>query len=188
MALQTVDDKALLEVLFDIFRCHGYEGTSISQLAEATGLKKSSLYHRFPAGKDDMVKAVIRYVSAELHQHVIGPLLDNQKPPEQRFNAMLDTVKAIYGDGRKNCLLNALSLGSVKDDIKQLLNKDYQAWLVALTQLGLEIGYTQQEAEQKAQHFLVAVQGALVIQRVTDNPLIFENCMALEQKSYFQAI
>ncbi len=73
MALQTIDDHSLAESLFDVFRSRGYEGATLSLLSEVTGLKKSSLYHRFPAGKDDMVKAVVLYVSSQLHTHIIEP-------------------------------------------------------------------------------------------------------------------
>lgn len=186
MAQQTIDGNSLLESLFEIFRNRGYEGTTISQLSEMTGLKKSSLYHRFPAGKDDMVKAVVRYVSAQLHQHIIGPLLDSQEAPEKRFSDMLATVKAIYSDGRKNCLLNVLNLGGAKDDIKALLNRDYQDWIAALAKLGLEVGMDPQEAAIWSGHFLTIVQGALVIQRLTGDASTFGNCMEYEQKQFLK--
>jgi len=186
MALQTIDNDSLVESLFEIIRCHGYEGATISLLSEATGLKKSSLYHRFPAGKDDMVKAVVSHISAQLHQLVIAPLSACQETPEKRFSDMLATLKAFYCAGQKNCLLNVLSLGEAKDEIKASLNKDYKAWLGALYKLGQEAGLKQDEAKVRAEHFLISVQGALVIQRLTDNPLIFENCMAHEQERFFQ--
>lgn len=186
MAQQTIDDTSLLESLFEIFRSHGYDGTTISQLSEMTGLKKSSLYHRFPAGKEDMAKAVVNYVSAQLHQHVIEPLSDSREAPEKRFGNMIATVKAIYSDGRKNCLLNVLSLGEAKDGIKALLNKDYSDWIAALIKLGKEAGMTQQEAELRSEHFLIVVQGALVIQRLTSNASTFENCLEYQQKQFFK--
>jgi TetR/AcrR family transcriptional regulator, lmrAB and yxaGH operons repressor len=188
MALQTIDNDSLAESLFEIIRRHGYEGATISLLSEVTGLKKSSLYHRFPAGKDDMVKAVVRYISAQLHQLVVAPLLVRQDMPEKRFNNMLVTLKAFYCAGQKNCLLNVLSLGEAKDEIKVLLKKDYDAWFTALCALGQEAGLKPKEAEVRAEHFLIAVQGVLVIQRLTNNPLTFENCMAYEQKHFFQTI
>jgi AcrR family transcriptional regulator len=186
MAQQTIDDNSLLESLFEIFRSHGYEGTTIALLSEVTGLKKSSLYHRFPAGKEDMLTAVVDYVSALLHQQVIEPLLDSRETPETRFSNMLVTIKAVYSDGRKNCLLNVLSLGDAKDRIKDLLNKDYDDWIAALAKLGKDAGMTQQEAELRSEHFLIVVQGALVIQRLTSNVLTFEKCMEYEQRQFFK--
>ncbi len=188
MALSTIDDESLAASLFEVFRFRGYEGTSISLLSEVTGLKKSSLYHRFPAGKEDMVKAVVLYVSSQLHEHILAPLFDTEKSPEQRFNSMLTSIKSFYHDGKKNCLLNILSLGDVKDEINQLLTKDYNDWLDALCKLGKDAGISSKEAQTRAEHFLISVQGALVIQRLTKNVQTFQNVLEYERTQFFRSI
>jgi len=185
MAQQTIDDRSLVEALFEVFRSRGYEGTTLSLLSEVTGLKKSSLYHRFPAGKDDMVKTVVLHISAQLHEHVIEPLLNNKEPPENRFSNMIATIKAFYSDGRKNCLLNVLNLEGAKSEIKALMTKDYNAWLAALVKLGKEVGMSQQVAKMRSEHFLIVVEGALIIQRLTSNTRTFKNNMEYEKKQFF---
>ena len=45
---QSVQDQDLMQRLSCVFRDVGYDGASLSILSEATGLKKASLYHRFP--------------------------------------------------------------------------------------------------------------------------------------------
>ena len=184
MAQQTNENKALIEALFDIFRNHGYEGTTISLLSEVTGLQKSSLYHHYPKGKEDMLRAVVQFVSAQIHQHVITPLLDKQVSPEKRFSSLIATIKAFYGDGRKNCLLNVLNLGEAKTETNKLQNNDYAAWIDALSQLGKEAGLNQPEAKNWAERFVVIVEGALVIQRLTGDEQILEKHMQYEQKQF----
>lgn len=186
MAQQANENTALLEALFDIFRNHGYEGTTISLLSEVTGLQKSSLYHHFPKGKEDMLKAVVSYVSKQIQQHIILPLLDTQVKPEKRFSNMIATIKVFYSDGRKNCLLNVLNLGETKLEINKLQNDDYSAWLDALIQLGKEVGLSQQAAKNWAERFLIIVEGALVIQRVTSDMQTLEKHMEYEQKQFQQ--
>ena len=188
MAQQANENTALIGALFDIFRNHGYEGTTISLLSEVTGLQKSSLYHHFPKGKEDMLKAVVSYVSKQIQQHIIAPLLDTQTKPEKRFSNMIATIKAFYSDGRKNCLLNVLNLGETKAEINKLQNDDYGAWLDALIQLGKEAGLHQQEARNWAERFLIIVEGALVIQRLTSNMQTFEKHMEYEQKQFQQLL
>lgn len=133
-----------------------------------------------------MVKSVVLYVSAQLHDHIIQPLLNKNETPEKRFSQMLTTIKAFYNDGNKNCLLNILSLGEVKTEIKELLNKDYNAWLAALIKLGQDVGLNQSDAKTRSEHFLIVVEGALVIQRLTSNPLTFQNSMEYEKKQFFK--
>lgn len=186
MAQQISENTVLIEALFDIFRNHGYEGTTISLLSEITGLQKSSLYHHFPKGKEDMLKTVVGYVSQQIQQHIIAPLLDTQVKPEKRFSNMIATVKAFYSGGKKNCLLNVLNLGEAKIDIKKLQNDDYSAWLNALARLGEEVGMTQQQAESWSERFVIIMEGALVIQRLTSNEQTFEKHMEYEQKQFQQ--
>ena len=45
--------------LGDVFREHGFEGTSLSVITAATGLGKGSLYNYFPGGKDEMAAAAL---------------------------------------------------------------------------------------------------------------------------------
>ncbi len=148
--------------------------------------EKSSLYHRFPAGKDDMVKAVVLYVSTQLHAQIIEPLLSTKESPKKRFRKMIATVNIFYSDGRKNCLLNVLNLGEPKEEINQQLNKDYTDWLSSLCILGEESGLDKKVAKEKAEHFLIVIQGALVIQRLTNNNSTFKKNMEYEEKQFFK--
>jgi len=184
MARQANENTELIEMLFDIFRNHGYEGTTISLLSEVTGLQKSSLYHHFPKGKEDMLRAVVSHVSTQIHQYILTPLLDKQTEPEKRFANMVTTIKAFYSEGKKNCLLNVLNLGETKAEINQLQNSDYNAWLDALVALAIEAGVNEQDAKVWAERFLIVVEGALVIQRLTGDSLIFEKQMEYEQKQF----
>ena len=188
MAQQVTNNTALIAALFDIFRNHGYEGTTISLLSEVTGLKKSSLYHHFPAGKEDMLKVVVGYVSQQVDQHVITPLLDTQVKPEIRFTNMLAIIKTFYSEGKKNCLLNVLNLGDAKAEINKLQNNDYQAWINALIELGKEVGLNEIDATDWAERLLIVIEGTLVIQRLTNNAQTFEKQLAYEQKQFNQFV
>ncbi|MFH2134494.1 MAG: TetR/AcrR family transcriptional regulator [Pseudomonadota bacterium] len=184
MAQQSTPNDTIMESLFEVFRCHGYEGTTLSQLSEVTGLRKSSLYHYFPEGKVDMVKAVVSYFSGQLQQNVIEPLLDTQKTPQARFSTMVETLKTFYSNGAKNCLLNTLSLGEAKEEIRAQVSKNYFAFLEALQKLGMEAGLKSNDAKLWAERFLVVVEGTLIIQRLTANPLAFDKAMDFERKQF----
>jgi len=185
MALQTIDDDSLAESLFEVFQSYGYEGATLSILSKVTGLKKSSLYYRFPAGKDDMARAVVLYVSTQIQEHIIEPLLNRKEMPEKRFNKMISTVKVFYNNGKKNCLLNVLNIGEANTEINELLNSNYNAWIGALIKLGKEAGLSHSDAKTRSEHFLIVIQGALVIQRLTNNSLTFQNSMEYEKKLFF---
>ena len=54
MRPQKTLDEDVLAGLTEVFQSKGYEAASLQDLARATGLKKASLYHRFPGGKKQM--------------------------------------------------------------------------------------------------------------------------------------
>lgn len=51
--------EKILDAVFKLVYIHGYNGTSMSMIIEATKLPKGSLYHHFKS-KKDMVLAVIK--------------------------------------------------------------------------------------------------------------------------------
>jgi hypothetical protein len=77
-----------------------------------------------------------------------------------------------------------LNLGEAKAEIKKLQNDDYSAWLDALAQLGKEVGMNLQESTYWAERFLIVIEGALVIQRLTSNKQVFEKQMEHEQTQF----
>ena len=66
MRPQKVQDIEIMTSLVKTFRSRGYEGSSLAELAKSTGLKKASLYHRFPKGKEEMAIAVLNH-TANIH-------------------------------------------------------------------------------------------------------------------------
>ena len=53
--------EQILEAALDLFAVNGYEATSISQLADAVGIRKASLYSHF-ANKQDILDTVVETV------------------------------------------------------------------------------------------------------------------------------
>lgn len=185
MAHPTIDDTTLAKVLFEVFRNHGYEGATIAQLSEATGLKKSSLYHRFPAGKEDMAKAVVSYVGNQLQQQLIEPMQNTTVSPEQRFDMMVQVLTQFYANGDKNCLLNVLMLGDSKMDLNQMLQQMYAVFRNTLIKLAKDAGFNAREAQVRADTFLMLMEGGLVIQRLTNSPQTFVHSMTYAKKQFF---
>lgn len=65
----------ILEVALDLFSVRGYEATSISQIADAVGLRKASLYSHF-ANKQDILDTLVEELTREFDQHSIFATAD----------------------------------------------------------------------------------------------------------------
>ena len=163
MRPQKVDDEALMEKMIPLFRSKGYDGTSMQDISEATGLKKASLYHRFPGGKEDMVNAVIAYASIQVKETIIGVLINSTLPKDKKIDKVLKGIKNYYDGGKASCMLRTLSMGSSLQLFGEKLEVGMARWIEAFALFGQEIGYTEEDANRLATETLVMVQGSLVV-------------------------
>lgn len=177
MALPKVADAELADKLEEVFRRRGFEGTSLGLIAKATGLEKASLYHRFPGGKDEMVSAALSRVGEHFSTQVLAGL-DGRGTPHEKLRAVQRGLREFYLDGELPCALDTLSLPTGNADIREGLRKSYIGWLDAFAELAREAGAAAAEARRRAQQAIVAVEGALVVSRVTRDTKPFRETVA----------
>ncbi len=172
-----IEKRAALTALRDVFRRQGYDGASLSLLAEATGLQRASLYHRFPGGKDGMALAVLDHV-AEFMQQEHFPLLESDRPWRDRLEIMCRQLDAYYDGGRTLCLLAAFSIGSVPEAIREKARQMTEEWRDRLARLALDAGRSEGDASAIAEEMLVAIQGGLILAALMDDIAPFQRALA----------
>lgn len=158
--------------LLTVIRRQGYDGASLSALSEATGLGRSSLYHYFPNGKDDMVGAALEHVASMMEATVFAPLRSNATP-RARLLAMVRAIDAFYQGGRESCLLAALGFGEASGRFHDRVARLFEAWIAAIVGVLRDAGVPAATARVRAEEALVRVEGALVLARALDKPAIF---------------
>ena len=172
MAHSRINDAELAEKAFELFRQQGYEGTSLSNLAAATGLEKASLYYRFPGGKKDMALAAASHVGQWFECNIFAPLAESGSPAD-RIKAVVRKLRAFYGDGAKPCMLDSLSLRGGPPELAAALSGAYQGWIDAFAAVARQTGLPRRLAEDRARQALIQIEGSLVLSRVTGNRKIF---------------
>lgn len=158
--------------VMEVVRRQGYDGASLSELSRATGLGKSSLYHHFPDGKDDMVGAVIGHLETALEASVFAPLR-SPGPPAARLRAMNGELEGFYHDGREACVLAILGIGDASRRFHPRVKKIFRAWIDAIASALRDAGLPRPEAQARAEDALVRIEGALVLARSLGEPAIF---------------
>ncbi len=168
--------EAILHNLLELFRAYGYDGVSISQISDATGLGKSSLYHHFPGGKEQMANEVLQLVRDSVRTAFIEPLTA-RGTPKFRMNSMLDAVRSFYACGRKNCLIDGLTLGAANELFNQPIAECVREWREALATLFIESGLSAAAAKNQAEDILIEIEGALIISRALNDTAPFERTL-----------
>lgn len=161
----------ILDRLMLLFRQRGYDGASLADIAEVTGLGKSSLYHHFPGGKVEMAREVMAHLSSQLEPalaRVRGP-----GTPRAKLNAFLGVVEEVYDSGRLACLLERLCASADRKKFAKPLRGTFEALLDAFEYLCLEAGQKSATAKARAEEAVVRIQGSLVVGAGTDDPAVF---------------
>lgn len=71
--------QEILETALELFSVKGYEATSISQIADAVGIRKASLYSHF-GSKQEILDALVQEILEEYDKHSIFALADWDDP------------------------------------------------------------------------------------------------------------
>ena len=155
----------VIEKIADVFRAHGYEGATLTRISEATGLKRGSLYHHFPGGKEDMARAVMEMLGERVRAELLSPLSQADAPPRERLQQWADAVVRFYSGGKKNCMLGAMVLSGGDAPLKMELRLGVTGWINAIAQVLQDAGATKAEARKRARHSVERIQGSLIVAR-----------------------
>lgn len=178
MRPQKIDDARLIEGLMSVLQSKGFEGASLNDLAQATGLQKASLYHRFPGGKNEIAIMVLGFVYAWIKDNIYLVLTEKGVAPVTKLQRAIQHIRHLYQNGEKSCILNALSLDSGLVVLGDEISKAMQLWIDAFTALGIEQGFTTAQARAKARQSLILVQGSLVLAKGLGDPTHFHKALA----------
>ena len=185
MRPKRVKDRELLDKLFAVIRAKGYDGASIGELAEKTGLKKASLYHRYPGGKTDIVKAVLEDFDNWSQKHIIGVMESPTLEAEQKLDTVLENLNKLYKKGQNNCIYRSLSLDNGLEHFHDEIHSGIQSWIWAFAEFGESIGLTRRVAEEKAVKSISLIQGSLMVGKIMRNKTIFQDALSSVREMYY---
>lgn len=187
MRPQKILDKDMISGLTKVFRDKGYEGTSLNDLAEVTGLKKASLYHRFPNGKQEMAECVLSTMDHWVDTHIFFPLLDENKSAKLRLKEALKNIEILYDSGKETCVLRAFSMHGGLSLFEQQVKSGMDKWITAFNALGISLRLTSTESHQNAIQTLIELQGSLIVTKGLADTSIFKDTLKNIEKRYSAA-
>ncbi|AAK90760.1 TetR family transcriptional regulator [Agrobacterium tumefaciens] len=176
MARLVAERSDTLAPLAEVFREHGYEGASLALIGKATGLGKGSLYHFFPNGKEEMVRAVLAEIEQWFEYSVYSPLRDGDDA-DAAIATMLDETAKYFRSGRRVCLVGALAVANTRDLFAQAIRGYFVAWVDALQAALVRQGRDAEQARLLSEDAVLAIQGAIVLSRALDDPAVFQRAI-----------
>ena len=176
-ALDAQEKSRIVDRLFLVFRDRGYEGSSLAYLSQATGLGKSSLYHHFPRGKEQMAEVVLERGKAFI-QSAITDVAKSREPLKIRIRKIAAAFDQLYAGGCNPCVLGKLAIADIGAAGHQLARDILELWTTAIAELARDSGMPGTRARQFAEDWIARVQGSLILHSANGDRKPFERALS----------
>jgi TetR/AcrR family transcriptional regulator, lmrAB and yxaGH operons repressor len=175
-ALNPEEKQEIVDRLFQTFRDRGYEASSLAVLSEATGLGKSSLYHHFPKGKEQMAEAVLAQGKTFMENAVVE-VAQSPEPLKARLRKVIAAFDTLYDGGRNHCIIGRLSGEAIGPAARQTVQEIVASWIDAVALLAREGGLSPSRARHFAEDWFTRVQGSLILHAATGDTEPYKRTM-----------
>lgn len=150
----------------EVFRRYGYEAATMSILAQETGLGRSSLYHYFPGGKEEMALAVLDLAEVFLREDLTARL-GGDGDPGLRVDDFVGRLKEYYCGGAVGCVFASLTLHDCPPAVAKRVSALMHFWIDDLAGRLVALGVASPTAVAAA--VIRQVQGGLVVALATQD-------------------
>ena len=175
--------EKILEAARGLFNTKGFNATTISDLVEATGMQKGSLYFHFP-GKDAIAREVFKEATDEFMEF-LGKVLGGDNPGaglENFFRAALDKHLATGFVG--GCIFGnaALEMTDFDPEFAGMTDRVFDDWIdrvasvVAGAQKRGQIR-TDIDSEALAKHIIATIEGGIMMSRLKKDDRPMRECL-----------
>lgn len=164
--------KTSISLIADLFREHGYHGTTYSLIEKASGLGKGSLYHHFDKGKEGIALAVLEGVQNWFEENIFLPL-ENKSANLATLEKTISSVIEFFHDGKRVCVPGSFALHDSRDLFPEQVLLYFSRWIDSLSTFITCHGIAKKESQVLATDTIMLIQGALVVSRSQNNPSLF---------------
>jgi TetR/AcrR family transcriptional repressor of nem operon len=178
------EDKVLLQAL-EVFRAKGFEGATLDELEQATGLHRGSLYGAFGDKRSLFLKALARYLDTALHDRLA--VLETPRAGRAEILALFAGLArdAACDRERKGCLVTncAIELADRDPDLAcqaaRSLDRFERAFAGAIRQAQAHGEIAPERDPVRLARFLtVCMEGMLVLARARPDPAWLDDAVA----------
>jgi AcrR family transcriptional regulator len=171
MARTVFEKSDAITRVAEVFRELGFEGASLFEITERTGLSKGSLYHFFPEGKEGMAAEILGHIDQWFVREIFEPL--ERDEPHAAIAQMWKTVDSYFRSGRRVCLLGAFALDETRDRFAKPIKLYFKRWIEALDGALVRAGVDAATARPLAEDIVGGIQGALTLARALKEDAVF---------------
>jgi TetR/AcrR family transcriptional regulator, lmrAB and yxaGH operons repressor len=154
----------MIEGAAQLLSRRGLQATSFSEVLAHTAAPRGSVYHHFPGGKDEMVRAALDLVSAKMAQ-----VMERRAgaPAEEITDLFLRVWRSILVTSRfeAGCAVLAVTVAAESPELLDHAAGIFRTWRGRLAEILERGGLAPIDAARFAATLIAASEGAVVLSR-----------------------
>lgn len=166
--MSTGTRQRILEASAELFRRNGYAATGLKAILQASRAPYGSLYHFFPAGKEELGVAALRAGGEryrELVEEVFAAGVDVVDATRRFFEGAAAVVEATgFADACPVATI-AQEVANTNEALRQAAAEAFDSWLVTPARRFREAGIAPGRADELTVELFCLVEGAFLLAR-----------------------
>ncbi len=168
--------EQILQTTRTLLEKQGYHGTGLNEIVKESGSPKGSLYHYFPAGKEQIVAEAVLESGRETAERIRLELGKSSSVSKSVYDFVLMVAEHVELSGfAAGSPLTAVAMETAtqSERINLACREAYGMLQLAFKEKLLEGGFTKAKAEELATFITAAIEGGIILSRThhTADPL-----------------
>jgi AcrR family transcriptional regulator len=181
-----IEKQDLLRACWLVFNKHGYYATSMSMLAEATGIGKSGLLHHYQS-KEGLMRGVLEYSRTVFESYVLD-VAKEDLPAEQRLEKMLRRQNRLSKIDRRGCFFANTAIETGRDELfNTLITKYFDDWQVSIMSILMPY-IAETEAKEYAYRLILEYEGAVTFYKLSGDEIHLEKFVIRSVETFKERI
>jgi AcrR family transcriptional regulator len=169
MAKPKIDRRTLLKNSLSVFKSKGYTATSMSDLANASGLLKGSMYH-YIESKEQLMLEVLNSLMDHYINKVFITAYDEELSPYDRLFLLSKKAEEIYiYEDAGNFFANiGLETKNLNLGFERVIQEFFEKWIATVEYIYTYV-VSEEDAHVKAESVVAQIEGAVLLMKVMDD-------------------
>lgn len=168
--------EQILQTTRTLLEKQGYHGTGLNEIVKESGSPKGSLYHYFPAGKEQIVAEAVLESGRETAERILIELKAGGSASKAVADFVLNIAEHVElsGFAAGSPLTSvAMETATQSERINLACREAYALLQVAFTERLSEYGFTKTKAGELATFIVASIEGGIILSRTnhTADPL-----------------
>ncbi len=158
----------IIETACELLESQGFHATGLNQLVKESGAPKGSLYHYFPAGKDEIAEAAIGHASRTVAARITAGLASSDDPADavRSFITFIsERVEASEYRSGGPLTTVAMETATTNERLNLACREAYSRLQRAFEAKLLEAKYPETQARQLATFITASIEGGIILCR-----------------------